>query len=167
MDDDLTGEDPDAVEMRPLDPRELKVIRIRVALTFLFLMIPALALDRLALEAAETPPFLLPGLVALLAIPAIILLPGRRYRAWAYAERDDELHLRHGLWTRVQTAVPFGRVQHIDVAQGPIERRFDLARLILHTAGTRSAAIPLPGLVHSEAEQMRDRIRARIKQDLS
>ena len=93
-------------------------------------------------------------------------LPRRRYRAWGYREGEDELHVRRGLLVRVRTIVPFGRVQHIDVAQGPIERRFGLATLILHTAGTRGASVPLPGLPHGEAERMRDRIRAKIRQDL-
>jgi hypothetical protein len=66
----------------------------------------------------------------------------------------------------VRTVVPFGRVQHIDTTQGPIERRLGLATLILHTAGTRSAAVSLPGLREADAEQMRDRIRAKIRQDL-
>jgi hypothetical protein len=39
--------------------------------------------------------------------------------------------------------------------------------LILHTAGTRGAAVPLPGLDHQLAEGMRDRIRGKIRQDLA
>ncbi len=62
--------------------------------------------------------------------------------------------------------MPFGRVQHIDVAQGPIERQFGVARLILHTAGTRSSAVGLPGLDTGEAGRIRDVIRSRIRQDL-
>jgi uncharacterized protein len=104
--------------------------------------------------------------VALLALFAILFLPRRRWRAWGYREEEDELHIRHGLLVRTRSVVPFGRVQHIDVAQGPVERRFGLATLILHTAGTRGAAMPLPGLPHAEAERMRDRIRAKIRQEL-
>jgi membrane protein YdbS with pleckstrin-like domain len=78
---------------------------------------------------------------------------------------EDELHIQHGLWTRTRTVVPFGRVQHIDVAQGPIERAFGVGSLILHTAGTRSSAVDLPGLEFGEAGQMRDVIRSKIRQD--
>ena len=156
-----------AVEMSPLDPRLIWVFRIRLGLNLLFLVGAAFAAERALAEALPTPTSLIPGLVLLAGLAGLLILPGRRYRSWAYAEREDELHIRHGLWIRVQTAVPFGRVQHIDVAQGPIERRFGLARLILHTAGTRSAEIPLPGLVHEQAEAMRDRIRAKIRQDLA
>jgi uncharacterized protein len=138
-----------------------------MAISVVVLLGVAFALDLALQEQAGTPPGLVPGLVLLPAVAALFVLPRRRYSAWAYFEGTEELHIRHGLLIRTQTAVPFGRVQHIDVAQGPVERRFGLARLILHTAGTRSAAIPLPGLVHEQAEQMRDRIRARIRQDLA
>jgi len=152
--------------MKPLDPRQIWVVRIHVALTFLFILVAVIAIDRSFAAELGAASGVAPLPLLAIAVLAIIFMPGRRYRAWGFVEEDDELHIRHGLWIRVQTAVPFGRVQHIDVAQGPIERRFGLARLILHTAGTRSAAIPLPGLAHSDAEAMRDRIRSKIRQDL-
>ena len=164
------GAEADAVtaaDMKPLDPRQIWVIRIRFATTLLFLLAVAFWIDLGFRAEAGRFAGVLPALVLLLGLVGLIVVPRRRYRAWAYLEREDELHIRHGLLIRVQTAVPFGRVQHIDVAQGPIERRFGLARLILHTAGTRSAEIPLPGLVQHEAEQMRDRIRSKIRQDLA
>lgn len=154
-------------EMIRLDPRLIWVYRIRLGLALPLLVGAAFAAERALAEVLPGPSGLLSGLVLLAGLAGLLFLPGRRYRSWAFAEREDELHIRHGLWTRIQTAVPFGRVQHIDVAQGPIERRFGLSRLILHTAGTRSAAIPLPGLVHEQAEAMRDRIRAKIRQDLA
>ena len=104
---------------------------------------------------------------ALLLALAVLVLPKRRYASWAYGMNEDELHIRHGLWTRVSTTVPFGRVQHIDLAQGPIERQFGVATLILHTAGTRNSAVALPGLETSEAGRMRDVIRSKIRQDLA
>lgn len=154
-------------DMNPLDPRQIWVLRIRLGIVLLVLLGAALSIDMAIRQEAPDLSGWLPGLVLMVGLTGLILVPGRRYRAWGYAEREDELHIRHGLLTRVQTAVPFGRVQHIDVAQGPVERRFGLARLILHTAGTRGASIPLPGLVQEQAEQMRDRIRAKIQLDLA
>lgn len=156
-----------AADMKPLDTRQIWVLRIRLAIALAFLLGIAFSIDSGIRRQSAELAGVLPALVFLFGLAALILLPRRRYRAWGYVEREDELHIRHGLLVRVQTAVPFARVQHIDVAQGPIERRFGLARLILHTAGTRGASIPLPGLVHEEAERMRDRIRAKIRQDVA
>jgi membrane protein YdbS with pleckstrin-like domain len=111
--------------------------------------------------------------VGVIAAPALLLgsllafgLPGRRYRAWGYDVAEDELYVQNGIWLQTLTVVPFGRVQHIDVSQGPIERRYGVGVLTLHTAGTRASAVMLPGLEMADAERMRDEIRGKIRQDL-
>jgi len=153
--------------MTALHPNQMWVLRIRGAIAGAVALAVAAVLDLGVLRETAVPAGLAPAAVAALALAALTVLPPRRYRAWGYSESEDELHIRHGLLVRVRTIVPFGRVQHIDVAQGPIERRFGLATLILHTAGTRAAAVPLPGLAQAEAERMRDRIRAKIRQELA
>lgn len=155
-----------AAAMQPLHPSQIKVMRIRAALVSVPALVIAFVLDMGPLRETPVPEYALPGAVLLVALYLVLLLPGRRYRAWGYAEGEDELAVRRGVWVRTRTIVPFGRVQHIDVARGPIERRFDLATLILHTAGTRGASVALPGLLHADAEATRDRIRAKIRQDL-
>ncbi len=152
--------------MTPLDPRQKHVLRIRLGIVAAVLIGAALLADLGPLRDTMLRQGLVPGAVATLALLGLLVLPGRRYRAWGYREEPEELHIRHGLFVRMSTALPFARVQHIDLAQGPIERRFGLARLILHTAGTRGAAIPLPGLAQAEAERLRDAIRAKMRQDL-
>ena len=77
----------------------------------------------------------------------------------------DRLRVVRGIWFRSDTVVPFGRVQHIDVDRGPIERYFDLATLTLHTAGSHNASVHLPGLQHDRALAMREEIRAHIKRE--
>jgi len=149
-----------------LHPSQIRVLRIRIGLVAAALTLAAFALDIGPLRETILPQFALPGAFLLLGLLATLLYPPRRYRGWGYREGEDEIEIRRGRWLRVRTIVPFGRVQHIDVAQGPIQRPFGLATLILHTAGTHGASVPLPGLLHGEAEVMRDRIRAKIRQDL-
>jgi len=152
--------------MAPLHPDQIKVLRIRAMLIAAPLVVAAFVLDLGPLRDTPVPAYAVPATVLLLGLAAVLALPARRYRRWGYGEGEDELAIRRGMWVRVRTIVPFGRVQHIDVAQGPIERRYGLATLILHTAGTRGAAVPLPGLDHGLAEAMRDRIRVKIRQEL-
>jgi membrane protein YdbS with pleckstrin-like domain len=165
--DDQAAATHERVEtMQSLHPDQIKVLRIRAAIASAIVLAGAWVLDMTALRETPAPEYALPGAALLVALYAVLILPGRRYRAWGYAEGEDELAVRSGLWVRRRTIVPFGRVQHIDIAQGPIERRYRLATLILHTAGTRGASVSLPGLLHTDAEAMRDRIRAKIRQDL-
>lgn len=150
----------------PLDPRQRTVLRVRFAALLLIPVIAVTVLDIGPIRETPMPQGLAPGIIALLALIGVIVLPGRRYRAWGYRESEDELFIRHGLFQRVTTVIPFGRVQHIDISQGPVERSCGVATLSLHTAGTRSAEVSLPGLARGEAERMRDTIRAQIRQDL-
>lgn len=168
MPDDSQDETAAAADaMTPLDPSQIKVLAIRTGLAAAVLTLAALIADRMLAGALPLPPLHLPAAVLALGVAATLILPRRRYRRWGYREGEDELEIRRGMLIRVRTIVPFGRVQHIDVAQGPVQRNFGLATLILHTAGTQSAAVALPGLAHADAEAMRDRIRAKIREDLA
>lgn len=152
--------------MTPLHPKQIAVLRIRYAIAavplFVMLLVAELWTDNI-----NPLPF---GAVVAVGLVLILVgiwrLPKRRYAAWGYRMEEDELAVRHGLLIRALSLVPFGRVQHIDLAQGPLERAFGLATLVLNTAGTRGAAIRLPGLAQADAEQMRDHIRGKIRQDL-
>jgi membrane protein YdbS with pleckstrin-like domain len=83
----------------------------------------------------------------------------RAVRAWGYAERDNDLMVRHGLLVRRLSIVPYARMQYVDVTAGPIERAFGLARVQLHTAAAASDA-QIPGLPPEEAARLRDRLTA-------
>ena len=152
--------------MTPLNPRQIAVLRIRFAVAGLVLLVALLVAEVSADEANPLPFGAVLGVGAVLILIGLWRLPRRRYDSWGYRMEEDELAVRHGLLIRALTLVPFGRVQHIDLAQGPLERAFGLATLVLNTAGTRGAAVKLPGLAQVDAEQMRDHIRGKIRQDL-
>ena len=153
--------------LTPVDANFVWVLRTRAATSALLLFLAVVALDATALRETNVPLGLVSGLVALLGLAFVAWLPRRRWRAWAYREGEDELDIRHGRLVRVRTVVPYARVQHIDVSEGPVERRFGLATLILHTAGTRAASVGLPGLPRDEADRLRDRIRLKIRQEIA
>jgi len=87
-----------------------------------------------------------------------LLWPPVRYRHISYRVDDKGIQIRKGVWWKSTVSVPHSRVQHTDVQQGPIERSFGLATLIIHTAGTQHAAIPLSGLSHDIALGIRDHL---------
>lgn len=85
------------------------------------------------------------------------LLTWRRYRAWGYAEREDDLLVRRGVMIRRLTVVPYGRMQFVDVTAGPVDRAFGLATVQLHTAAAATDA-RIPGLERAEADRLRDQL---------
>ena len=85
---------------------------------------------------------------------------GRSVRSWGYAERADDLLVTSGVLNRQLVVVPYGRMQFVDVTAGPLDRRFGLATVQLHTAAAATDA-QIPGLVPTEAARLRDRLAAR------
>lgn len=84
-----------------------------------------------------------------------------RYRVWGFAFEDDALYLERGVFTRVETTVPYVRVQHVDTRRGPLARVVGLGNVVVYTAGTRGADITLPGLALERARALRERLRDR------
>ena len=81
----------------------------------------------------------------------------RRFAAWGYAEREDDLLVRRGVAFSRLSVVPYGRMQFVDVTAGPLERMFGLATVRMHTAAAASDA-RIPGLERAEAERLRDQL---------
>lgn len=79
-----------------------------------------------------------------------------RHRSWRLT--DIGLELRHGVWWKHMQAVPWARVQHADVSQGPIQRMYGVGTLTIHTAGTSNSSVNLAGLSHEVAISLRDKI---------
>ena len=154
-----------AIELVPLLPLErsyLGVLRIRSALGWSVLLAMAAFADAL-LHWRFGIPFgvLTAPVLGLGVISAVVWVPAR-WRRWGYAFTDSELHVASGWLTRTHTVVPVSRVQHIDVSQGPIERKAGVATLSLHTAGTEGSLVRLPGISRARAEEILDAIRSRI-----
>jgi uncharacterized protein len=81
----------------------------------------------------------------------------RTWRSWGYVEREDDLYITHGVLFRSLVAVPYGRMQLVEVESGPLERAFGLATVTLKTASAETNA-SIPGLAPEEASRLRDRL---------
>jgi membrane protein YdbS with pleckstrin-like domain len=86
-------------------------------------------------------------------------IAGRRWAAWGYAEREQDLVLRRGVLFQRLTIVPYGRMQFVDVRQGPLARALGVATVQLHTAAAASDA-EIPLVSDDEARRLRDRLTA-------
>lgn len=88
------------------------------------------------------------------------VLARRQVRALGYAERAEDLLIRRGILFRELVVVPYGRMQYVDVSAGPVQRRFGIATVQLHTAAPGTDAT-IPGLPPQEAARLRDRLASR------
>jgi hypothetical protein len=106
-----------------------------------------------------------PGLFApLLIVVAGLTLswvwPEAYYRRLRFGIDATGIAIERGIFWRSRIAVPRARIQHTDVSQGPLQRRFGVGTLKLYTAGSRYTKIELPGLAHTEAIALRDTLLA-------
>ena len=84
-------------------------------------------------------------------------IAARNQAAWGFAENAEDLWIRHGVAWRQIVAVPYGRVQYVDVTAGPLERSLGIAKVSLHTASSHTSAV-IPGIPSDEAARLRDRL---------
>ncbi|MFZ0323299.1 MAG: PH domain-containing protein [Actinomycetes bacterium] len=140
----------------PVSPRLAAARRLLASATVVGLTALAIAVA----VAAGVPEW---GFVALvLGLGALVWcywLIGRQVRAMGYAERSDDLLVVSGILFRRLVIVPYGRMQLVDVNRGPIDRRFDLATVQLHTAAATSDAA-IRGLTPDVAARLRDQLAA-------
>ena len=100
------------------------------------------------------------ALVIVVALAAAFwgwLWAGRNQRSWGYAENDDDLLVTSGVMFKRLVAIPYGRMQFVDVEAGPLARAYGVATVTLHTASTETAA-DIPGLPAAEATRLRNRL---------
>jgi uncharacterized protein len=103
--------------------------------------------------------WLLPAAFLAWAVIDVALVP-RRVRAMGYSEQQDELLLRSGILARQITAVPYGRLQYLDVNDGPLQRRFRIRTLTIKTASGSTDAT-LEGIDPAESDRLREELMAR------
>ena len=81
----------------------------------------------------------------------------RNQRSWGYAENVDDLLVTRGVMFKRLVAIPYGRMQFVDVEAGPLDRAYGIATVTLHTASSETAA-DIPGLPSDEATRLRNRL---------
>jgi membrane protein YdbS with pleckstrin-like domain len=121
-------------------------------------------------------------LALLLAIPALLLaiVPDifvfiglhLRFDTTWYVMTDRSLRIRRGIWSIEEVTITFENVQNISLRQGPLQRHFGIANLMVETAGgsapqgkhgqTMSHRGVIEGIAN--AKELRDRIMLRLRE---
>jgi hypothetical protein len=156
--------DADAMpgERYALHPEIGRLWRIRTAIGAALLVLPG---------AIPTAIFLgwYGPLLNLFVAAAVIVLAGRYSRAYIATFRcvllPDGLLIKRGVVWQKETFVPRPRIQHTDVDQGPIARRFGIATLRVFTAGTNAGELEIDGLAREDSIALRDKLLGRDGHD--
>jgi membrane protein YdbS with pleckstrin-like domain len=147
---------PPGAEWRPVAPALALMRRLVLSVTAGVVVLVVVVLE-LALSLPWWTWLAVPVLAAVEVAGWVLI--GRNARWWGYAERDEDLYIRHGALFRGMVVVPYGRMQYVDVHAGPVEQLFRIASVHLHTASPGTSA-RIPGLPAGEAARLRDRLTA-------
>jgi len=156
---------------RALDPRVVDLDRdVGIIATASISGALLLAIAITALAADRPPWFFALLLLAWAAVTAALLWqtfawPPLEYRHASYRLDGLGIEIARGVIWRSIVNVPISRVQHTDVSQGPLQRRYGLGTLTIYTAGTDYARVDLPGLEHATALAIRDHLLPRRSDD--
>jgi len=82
-----------------------------------------------------------------------------------YSLREKDIIYSRGLLWQTRTSIPFNRIQHAEVKQGPIERIFKLHSLKVYTAGGESSDLAIPGLSEVNATRIKEYIMGKTSLD--
>nr|WP_255447678.1 PH domain-containing protein [Schumannella sp. 10F1B-5-1] len=142
-------------EWRRVSPKYLRYDLISMAI-FSVVFIFAMALPWL-LSGMDIWFLLLLPIGTFVVMALVLIFTPRRVRAIGYQLREDDLVLRRGILFQRFVAVPYGRMQLVDVTRGPIERSLGLSQLKLVTAAAASN-VQIPGLTEADADALRDHL---------
>ncbi|HFA52023.1 MAG TPA: hypothetical protein ENJ95_23650 [Bacteroidetes bacterium] len=158
-----TGQLPSVndIEYKKLAPAYKQVEYIATAIFFAFLLIGAV------IAFYNVPPEHEDARSGIFIIWAVLFalsmyLAGKRYEMSGYALREHDVIHKYGVWWRTVTVIPFNRMQHCEISQGPVQNIFGLATLRVFTAGGNSSDMAIDGLEHEEAKRIKDFITEKI-----
>lgn len=157
----VTGRLDDGVR-RGLDPKYVPAERIANWIGTAVLSVLALVGLPILLFAIDEPAWVTVALGAGAAIAVASaalyswLWPPLDFRRTSWVLNGVGIEIRRGVWWKHVISVPRTRIQHTDVAQGPVQRRFGLATLVIHTAGMHAYEVNLHGLARETALRVRD-----------
>lgn len=106
------------------------------------------------------------GIVIIIVLMLLntIVYPSLEYKQWRYIITKDKIEFSEGIYWIKTVIIPIVRIQHIKINQGPINRRFKLSNLEIHTAG---GSYTIPNIELEKAEEISDFLKDKIKEKVA
>jgi membrane protein YdbS with pleckstrin-like domain len=145
--------------LRPLGAEALSVRRIRVLIESLLTLAGAAALMLVIRRwtGVELPWW---GFVPVVVAAAAVAWwwAGVDHSRWAWRLTPDLFEVRHGVLVSRSHLVPRSRIQNVTTTAGPLQRRYGVVTLTVHTAGARTRNVSIEDLDAGHAEGIRRRL---------
>lgn len=156
--------DPFAPEGARFTAVSRSLATVRLIAATLFVLVPTLILGVFGVL-SEPLLFFAAGPLLAIYVWLLWLIP-RQVRALQFATTESDLLIRRGVMFRRMDAVPYGRIQYVQLEEGPVARKFQIATVKLFTASAQTDAT-LPGLTAEDAAKLRELLVDRGASNLS
>ena len=150
------------ITFKSIEKAFLKVILTNVSLVFTILFIGLFFILKYQIEEdiSEFVPYFY--IVLFLVFLAVLIMKIIGFKKRKYAVREKDISYKSGIFFKKMTTVPFTRIQHIEVDEGPISRFFKLASLSVFTAGDSSDDLEIKGIKKETALKIKEFISQKI-----
>lgn len=146
-------------DLQPLGRDALTVRRVRIVFTTLLMLVVALGIVSA-----------LPGVTGIeipwwAVIPVIAAAAGLAWwwvgvdhARWGWRLTEDLLEVRRGVLVRRTYLVPRSRIQNVTTTAGPLQSRYGVLTLNVHTAGARTRNVSIEDIDAGHAAAIRRRL---------
>lgn len=143
-----------------LSPKAITVWRIRHAIIYIMTLMLLSVTLLIAyyynwFEWVQTLLFVLIGICLLQTIYKTTIYPILLQKTWRYSIDESYIQIRSGIFHTYHMIIPISRVEYVKTHQGPVLRKFHLAKL---TIGTMTTTIDIPEISEDVAKTLRDEI---------
>jgi len=133
-----------------VDPNFLRVSLLGYAIWAVIVLAAGIVVAIVVPSRQWIPLVVMGGVLLLTALSLVSTVLG--VRNIGYQVREHDVSYRHGILFKSVQTVPFVRVQHARVSQGPVQRAFGIAVLAVNSAGPD---LNIAGLSRDDAERLR------------
>jgi hypothetical protein len=150
------------VEFTKVDRNYLKVLLTNFVLAFILLFVSlSFLINRELVEQISDYTGIIYSIFFIISL-AIVTFYIIGFSRRKYALRDKDISYKSGVFVKTMTTVPFSRIQHVEIDQGPISRFLGLSSLTVFTAGDSSSDLVISGIKTEQALQIKEFISAKV-----
>ena len=153
---------------KSLDKKSITVMRINAIISGLLVMAIVLislyfCLLNFDKDFMKIIAIIIASIIFVLVLLDIFLFPVIRYNRYKYLVTEEKIEVKKGLFLITRSIIQIKRVQKIEISDGPIDRKFNLANVNIFTA---AGVVDIKFLNKEEAETITEEINALLKQTL-
>ena len=153
---------------KSLDKKSITVMRINAIISGLLVMAIVLislyfCLLNFDKDFMKIIAIIIASIIFVLVLLDIFLFPVIRYNRYKYLVTQEKIEVKKGLFLITRSIIQIKRVQKIEISDGPIDRKFNLANVNIFTA---AGVVDIKFLNKEEAETITEEINALLKQTL-